>query len=285
VTAAGERLAHFQPAARLLHRLETGAAERAPAVMIVAAHPDDEVIGAGAQLPRLKELTIVHTTDGAPRDRRDANAAGYGSWETYASARRGELAAALRLAGVPVAAARTLGFADQGASFHLVELTETLAAIVEERRPEVVITHPYEGGHPDHDATALAVHAACALRARRGRRAPALVEMTSYYAGEFGLVTASFLPRPQIEVTTLMLDAQARARKRELVACFATQRRVLAQFPLEVERFRPAPCYDFGQPPHAGRLYYENFDRGVDGARWRRLARAALARLGLEGAS
>ena len=281
MTAAGERLAHFQPAARLLHRLETGAAERAPAVMIVAAHPDDEVIGAGAQLPRLKELTIVHTTDGAPRDRRDANAAGYGSWETYASARRGELAAALRLAGVPADAACTLGFADQGASFHLVELADALAAVFAERRPEVVITQPYEGGHPDHDATAFAVHAACALLARRGLRPPALVEMTSYHAGEGGLVTASFLPRPQSEVTTLVLDAQARACKRALVACFATQRAVLAQFPLEIEPFRPAPSYDFARPPHDGRLYYEHFDWGVDGIRWRALARAALAKLEL----
>ena len=280
MTAAGELL-DAEPAERLLRCLDVGTVDGVPEAMIVAAHPDDEVIGAGAQLPRLPGVTIVHTTDGAPRDLRDAHAAGFAGWEAYASARRHELAAALRLAGVSAAAACTLGFADQGASFHLVELADALAAVFAERRPEVVITQPYEGGHPDHDATAFAVHAACALLARRGLRPPALVEMTSYHAGDGGLVTASFLPRPQSEVITLVLDAQARARKRALVACFATQRAVLARFPLEIERFRPAPSYDFARPPHDGRLYYEHFDWGVDGIRWRALARAALAKLEL----
>ena len=281
MTATGEDLADLEPAARLLRRLEDGAADRVPETMIAVAHPDDEVIGAGAQLPRLPGLTIVHTTDGAPRDRRDSNAAGFDSWQAYASARRRELAEALELAGIPAGAARALGFADQGASFHLVELTEALTAILEELRPEFVITHPYEGGHPDHDATVFAVHGACALLCRGGLRPPSLLEMTSYHAADGGLVTASFLPWP---VTTLALDAKASVRKRELVACFATQRRVLAQFLIEMERFRPAPPYSFVQPPHHGQLYYEHFVWGVDGMRWRGLACAALAELGLSGA-
>jgi LmbE family N-acetylglucosaminyl deacetylase len=281
VTAAVEALAPLEPAARLLRWLEAGGAGRAPETMIVAAHPDDEVIGAGAQLAKLPGLAIVHTTDGAPRDGRDANAAGFAKWQAYARARRRELAAALKLAGIPEGAARQLDFADQGASFHLVALTQALATTLEEIRPDVVITHPYEGGHPDHDATAFAVHAACTLLARRGLRPPALLEMTCYHAGNGGMVTSRFLPWPGTQVTTLALDGAAREAKRQLVACFATQRQVLAQFPIEVERFRPAPPYDFARPPHGGQLYYEHFPWGVDGLRWREMARGALCELGL----
>ncbi len=53
-----------------------------------------------------------------------------------------------------------------------------LAAIVHELIPvlasaERVITHPYEGGHPDHDTAAFAVAAACARLARSLGRASA----------------------------------------------------------------------------------------------------------------
>ena len=36
--------------------------------LVVAAHPDDETVGAGAQLMRLPQLVLMHLTDGAPRD-------------------------------------------------------------------------------------------------------------------------------------------------------------------------------------------------------------------------
>ena len=110
---------------------------------------------------------------------------------------------------------------------------------------------------------------------------PAIVEMTSYHAGAGGRVDPTFLERPGLEVATLVLDPAERSAQAALVACFTTQQQVLADFPIEVERFRPAPAYDFTRPPHAGRLFYENFDWGVDGARWRSLAHEALAALGM----
>jgi N-acetylglucosamine malate deacetylase 2 len=152
-----------------------------------------------------------------------------------------------------------------------------------ELSPEIVMTHPYEGGHPVHDATAFAVHAACALVQRRGGMAPVLVEMTSYHMGPGGRVMSEFLHLPGIPVTTLVLGERERALKRRLVACFSTMRSVLADFPIDVERFRPAPVYHFTRPPHEGRLYYEQFDWGVDGERWQALAGAALAALEIAG--
>ena len=100
MSAAGADLASPEPAARLLRWLEAGTTGRVPSVAIVTAHPDDEVIGAGAQLPWLPGAMIVHTTDGAPRNLRDANAAGFGCWQEYASARRDDVLRQRRFPGI-----------------------------------------------------------------------------------------------------------------------------------------------------------------------------------------
>ena len=269
-----------------------------PPTLVVAAHPDDEVIGLGARLPRLRTATFVHTTDGAPRDGRDAAAHGFGSGRDYAAARGRELEAALALAGLGPEQAMELDCPDQEASHRLVELTYRIADLLSVRppRPEAVITHPYEGGHPDHDATAFAVHAACRLLQGRGQVPPILVEMTSYHAGPQGwLEPYTFLPGnasgddPSAGpggVVELPLSPAQLDFKRRLFECFPTQQGTLQYFlPGDVERLRLAPRYDFTKPPHEGRLYYEGFSWGVTGERFRDLARQALDALGLTGPS
>ena len=83
-----------------------------------------------------------------------------------------------------------LRVADQGASERMSEIAARLVDLFARHGASVVITHAYEGGHPDHDATAFAVHAAA-------RRCPELriIEMTSYHAGPGGrLSSGTFLP-------------------------------------------------------------------------------------------
>jgi LmbE family N-acetylglucosaminyl deacetylase len=253
------------------------AAER---VAIVAAHPDDETIGCGVLIQRLDRVAFIHVTDGAPRDGKDAAAAGCAGWADYAALRRRELDAALAAAGQGAAERRTLGIADQEASHHLAALARQLAAALAELRPAAVIGHPYEGGHPDHDAACFACHAALRLLGGEGA-VPELIEMTSYHAGRHGIVTGRFLEPPRAPVATVAPSAEEEEAKRRMIECFASQRAVLAAFPLAPERFRRAPAYDFTRPPHPGTLYYERQDWGMTGARWREAAAAALRALGL----
>jgi LmbE family N-acetylglucosaminyl deacetylase len=260
--------------------LAAGSSVDAAGVILVVAHPDDEVIGAGGQLARLLGAGVLYVTDGAPRAVGHALAAGYPTREAYAQARRREAEEALALAGIPPERIYGLAIADQQASTVLAELTRRLARFFLEHPVHVVFTHAYEGGHPDHDATAFAVHGACALIARGGGHALEILEMAGYHAGSHGLSTHAFLPNDG-EPLTIELDAAQRNLKRRMLACHVSQSRMLSHFGVEVERFRPAPRYDFAAPPHAGGLWYEQFNWGITGALWRRLASEAGRALGL----
>ena len=61
-----------------------------------------------------------------------------------------------------------------------------------------------------------------------------------------------------------------------MLNCFASQKAVLEAFGVERERFRVAPPYDFDQPPHAGRLFYETQPWGMTGERFRGAIREQL---------
>jgi LmbE family N-acetylglucosaminyl deacetylase len=256
----------------LLEELEKAGA------MVVAAHPDDETVGASSLLRRLRRAHFVYVTDGAPRDGRDAARHGFSVMQ-YREARQRERAQVFALCDIAPDRITDLDCPDQEAALRLVPLACRLAGLFDELRIGKVLTHSYEGGHPDHDATAFAVHAA----SRLAKRAPRIVEMVSYHNSPKGLLAGAFLPDRDCDalaVSVPLSDAQ-RGFKQSLIDCYASQRDTLRWLPVQVERFRPAPSHDFCRAPHEGLLWYETRAWEMDGARFRALAAAALAELEL----
>jgi LmbE family N-acetylglucosaminyl deacetylase len=245
-----------------------------PRTMLVFAHPDDETVALGARLGRFGAAHFVHVTDGAPRNEQDSRWHGFASWRDYREARSQEFRNLLAAARIETATHECLEIPDQEASLHLSDLSRRVADRIADLQPEVIFTHPFEGGHPDHDACAFAVHQALHARASQRTFVPVIIE-GAFYNADAG-TPGEFVARGEdVQQREYRLSGEERKRKRARLDCFVSQKETLAGFPLEWERFRAAPVYDFSRPPHPLPLLYERYPWGMTYSRFSQLARQA----------
>jgi LmbE family N-acetylglucosaminyl deacetylase len=126
-------------------------------IVVLAAHPDDEVLGIGAWLSTMTErsVTFVTATDG------EASHPGSPSTgpDELRARRPGELLAALTALGFVDPDVRRLGLPDGGLSDRVDALVDAVTPLVE---GAALVLAPFENdGHPDHDATGAAALRAC----------------------------------------------------------------------------------------------------------------------------
>jgi len=151
---------HWSPvlASLPMHELDEFV-ERRARLVVVAPHPDDEVLACGgllaAHIARGGEASVIAVTDG------EASHAGSETWATHelAEARRRESEAGLRLLGVPAERVTRLKMPDGSVSRYAGPLRETLDALL--MRGDVVVSTWQLDGHPDHEAVGAATRAAC----------------------------------------------------------------------------------------------------------------------------
>jgi LmbE family N-acetylglucosaminyl deacetylase len=117
-------------------------------MVVVAPHPDDEVLGCSSVLPHAA-VTVVHVTDGVPpwtagHDREKLGAQRkvecLDAWSVLSS--RAERV--------------SLGFGNLDAWRSVEEIADSLARSIDATGCDEVYLPAYQGGHPDHDASCLA---------------------------------------------------------------------------------------------------------------------------------
>ena len=249
----------------------------ASGVAIICAHPDDEMIACSTLLKRLKGgLTLVCLTNGAPRKGSHFAKAGFASNDAYEEARSRELAQALAIVGASDVRIVRLGLWDQEVGRNLVATSRRLAALFQTHAITTVLTHAFEGGHPDHDAAAFCVRAAAELLAPRRLT---IFEFPVYHLGPGGAATQTFCDGEDGLVVTLSLEQ--RKRKNRALKAYQSQRSVLRGFHLASERFRIAKFYDFVKLPNEGALLYDVVSSSFTADDWLISARQALLDLGL----
>jgi LmbE family N-acetylglucosaminyl deacetylase len=260
--------------AGFLDRLLRG--ERIPEpVAVVVAHPDDEVLAAGSRMSRMDDLTIIHTTDGSPRDMEDARREGMATVDDYAALRRREVVAAMDALGA-APELRCLWHPDKESILHGAAIVEELAEDLAGAR--AVITHAYEHGHPDHDTAALCVRLALRRLRERGAEPPEVYEFPIYAVVDGRPAFGRFIPDPAAPETVLPLSDEDRARRDAALGAYRSQRGILDFAGDWEERLRPAPPYDFRQPAPNGVAWYDRHGWVMTLARWREHADALLDR-------
>jgi N-acetylglucosamine malate deacetylase 1 len=220
-------------------------------ILLLVPHPDDEVVAAAATIGRARaagdEFFGLYLTSGVPapealwrwdKPRRAARVA----------RRRDEAMAAAAILGiVPV------GFSDwpsRTLKSHLDEALRRIEEAIEREAIDTLWVSAWEGGHQDHDAANF-------LAAHVGAGRP-VVEFAEYNAGG-GRARRQRFAMPNGSETVVELTPAEAMLKRRLLALYRSERANLGGVRVDVESRRPLPRYDYGRPPHDGRLSRETF--------------------------
>ena len=181
--------------------------------VVIAPHPDDEVLAVGGLLAQLAargtEVAVISVTDGT------ASHPGSTSWtpERLVRERPRETRAALQCLGIGVEPIR-LGLPDGALQAQHDVLASRLKTLV--HAGDVVFTTWRQDGHPDHEATGSACAVAVAAAGARLLEVPV-------WAWHWAQPADTRLPWHRAR--RLTLDADALRRKRDAVQCFASQLR------------------------------------------------------------
>jgi LmbE family N-acetylglucosaminyl deacetylase len=221
-------------------------------ILILAPHPDDEVVGCCAAIGRAKargaELSVLFLTHGS------IEAAAMWPWAragypSVVARRRAEAEQAAERLGLSIA-----GWSDRPARRLWRELGEAEA---EARRAlaatgaDQIWAPAFEGGNPDHDG-------ANALASRFVAEGVSVLEFAEYnLAG--GRANSHRFPHPTGAETPLTLSPQEQAAKRACLALYRSEKANLAYVRTRREVFRPLARYDYAAPPHPGGLWYARF--------------------------
>jgi LmbE family N-acetylglucosaminyl deacetylase/SAM-dependent methyltransferase len=202
--AADGRLATIPP-------LELGVGDR---VVVIAAHPDDETLGAGGLISECSlqgiPVQVVIVTDGAASHATSTSS----EKEQLVATREREARAALQILA-PESAVTFLGFPDGGVRERSEELYDALATLVENAPVTTVLVAPWRGdGHRDHRVVGEATASLAAARD---------IRLMEYPIWMWHWSTPDNAVTPWSAFDSLALRPQSVAAKRRAIAQYSSQ--------------------------------------------------------------
>lgn len=182
------------------------------AVLVVAAHPDDEVLGGGATFAK-------HVDAG---DDVHAVVVSEGASARYVDAMRSTLRECAERSAeiIGFSSIRFLSLPDQRLdALPLVDVTQAIEVIVSELRPSVVYTHSHVDVNADHGVVARATWTACRPYAAPSVERLLAFETPSSTEWAWPMTEAAFLPGWFVDVGATL------QRKLDAMACYPSELR------------------------------------------------------------
>jgi LmbE family N-acetylglucosaminyl deacetylase len=220
-------------------------------ILILIAHPDDEVVASCASIGRARAqgatVSALYLTNGClaretlwPWQRK--------RYDRIVATRRAEAESAATALGV-----QPVGWSARPARAlwrELPQVFEEVQAALAQYRPDQVWVPAYEGGNPDHDA----------LNAVGFKLKPRLSVLEFAEYNFFGGKMRSQLFISSDETARVIsLTPSERAAKQNALKIYASEAGNLSFIGVEQESYRPLSVYNYEQSPHQGKLGYARF--------------------------
>jgi len=193
---------------------------RPPRAVIVAPHPDDEVLAAGGLMQRLAHggthLTVVSVTEGEASHPNSPTV----TPKALAARRAGELRRALDLLGLRSPTVLRLGLADGAVAAQTAALAARLDGLL---GPDALCVAPWHhDGHPDHDAAGRAAATACAATG---------ASLVGYLVWTWHWAEPGDHRVPWTRARRVALSGMELTRKRSAIGSFRSQTEALSDRP------------------------------------------------------
>lgn len=184
-------------------------------VVVIAPHPDDEVLGIGGLVRALADsgagVELLGVTDGEASHPHSVTLPP----AELAARRRAESAAALSALRLDNVTVTRLGFGDGQVCAAEPDLTSVLARYLAGHDSSTWCLSTWDGdGHPDHEAVGRAARSACRSRG---------VRLLEYPVWTWHWAHPGDVRVPWHRARRISLDPRITAAKRAAVGCFATQ--------------------------------------------------------------
>ena len=220
-------------------------------ILILIPHPDDEVVGCCAAVGRAHakgaKLFGAHLTTGVPA-RECLWKWQRPHYDRRVRQRKDEALSAARLLEIEPAFFRDIPTRTLKAC--LKETRETLTRTIQKFEIDTLWTPAYEGGHQDHDTANFLGSTLLGFAE--------VWEFSEYHFFNHTVTSQKFLS-PNGTEEVILLEGRERKRKQKALACYRSERGNLRHIRTKQEVFRPLARYDYTQPPHHGKLFYQRF--------------------------